>query len=61
MPSPRPFPPPWTIEELNDACFIVSEANGQSWPTFISSMLGSGLRSVQEETSGRKVKLHTAN
>jgi hypothetical protein len=29
MPSPRRFPPPWTIEELNDACFIVSDANGQ--------------------------------
>ena len=29
MPSPRRFPPPWTIEELNDACFVVSDANGQ--------------------------------
>jgi hypothetical protein len=27
--SSRRFPPPWTIEELNDACFIVSDANGQ--------------------------------
>jgi hypothetical protein len=27
--SERRFPPPWTIEELNDACFIVSDANGQ--------------------------------
>jgi hypothetical protein len=26
--SPRRFPPPWTIEEL-DACFVVSDANGQ--------------------------------
>jgi hypothetical protein len=25
----RRFPPPWTIEELNDACFIVSDASGQ--------------------------------
>jgi hypothetical protein len=25
----RRFPPPWTIEELNDACFVVSDANGQ--------------------------------
>ena len=23
------FPPPWTIEELNNACFIVSDASGQ--------------------------------
>jgi hypothetical protein len=22
---PRRFPPPWTIEEYNDACFIVME------------------------------------
>jgi hypothetical protein len=29
MPSPLHFPPPWTIEELNDACFVVSDANGQ--------------------------------
>jgi hypothetical protein len=27
--SPRRFPPPWTIEELNNACFVVSDANGQ--------------------------------
>jgi hypothetical protein len=23
------FPPPWTTEELNEACFVVSDANGQ--------------------------------
>jgi hypothetical protein len=27
--SPRRFPPPWSIEELNDVRFIVSDANGQ--------------------------------
>ena len=26
----RRFPPPWTIEEHNDACFIVRDANGQA-------------------------------
>ncbi len=25
----RRFPPPWTIEELNDACFVVRDHNGQ--------------------------------
>ena len=25
----RRFPPPWTVEELNDACFIVSDSAGQ--------------------------------
>jgi hypothetical protein len=22
------FPPPWTVEEVNTACFIVKDANG---------------------------------
>ncbi len=26
----RRFPPPWTIEEHNDACFIVRDKNGQA-------------------------------
>jgi hypothetical protein len=25
---PRRFPPPWTFEDHNDACFIVKDANG---------------------------------
>ena len=29
MPSPRRFPPPWTIEET-DACFIVKDATNQA-------------------------------
>jgi hypothetical protein len=27
--SNRRFPPPWSIEEHNDACFIVRDSNGQ--------------------------------
>ena len=23
------FPPPWSVEEYNDACFVVSDGNGQ--------------------------------
>jgi hypothetical protein len=30
MPSTRRFPPPWTIEEHNDACFIVRDSAGQA-------------------------------
>jgi hypothetical protein len=30
MPQHRRFPPPWTIEENNNACFIVRDANGQA-------------------------------
>jgi hypothetical protein len=26
---PRRFPPPWTIDETNDVCFIVRDKNGQ--------------------------------
>ena len=26
----RRFPPPWSIAEYNDACFIVSDHNGQA-------------------------------
>jgi hypothetical protein len=26
---PRRFPPPWSIEEINDACFIVRDKNGR--------------------------------
>jgi hypothetical protein len=25
----RRFPPPWSVEEYNDACFIVRDHNGQ--------------------------------
>jgi len=28
--SPRRFPPPWTVEEHNDSCFIVRDATGQA-------------------------------
>jgi endo-1,4-beta-D-glucanase Y len=28
MPGSRRFPPPWTFEEANNACFIVKDANG---------------------------------
>jgi hypothetical protein len=27
---PSSLPPPWAIEELNDACFVVSDHNGQA-------------------------------
>jgi len=28
--APRRFPPPWDIEEVNKACFIVRDNNGQA-------------------------------
>jgi hypothetical protein len=27
--SRRRFPPPWTVDEMNDVCFIVRDKNGQ--------------------------------
>jgi hypothetical protein len=32
--TPRRFPPPWTIDEYNDACFIVRDKNGQALAYF---------------------------
>ncbi len=29
-PCPRRFPPPWSIEEANAACFIVRDSTGQA-------------------------------
>jgi hypothetical protein len=28
--SKRRFPPPWTVDEMNAACFIVRDKNGQA-------------------------------
>ena len=30
MTKPRRFPPPWTIEDHNDACFIVKDRGGRA-------------------------------
>ena len=30
MPPARRFPPPWSIHEANDACFIVRDNTGQA-------------------------------
>ncbi len=30
MPHARRFPPPWTVEDKNNACFIVRDGNGQA-------------------------------
>jgi len=34
MPAARRFPPPWIVEEHNDACFIVKDATGQALGLF---------------------------
>jgi hypothetical protein len=30
MLPPRRFPPPWTVDKQNNACFIVRNATGQA-------------------------------
>jgi hypothetical protein len=42
MPSTRRFPPPWTIDEANDACFIVRDKNGQALDILNSKMARCG-------------------
>ena len=42
MPSPHRFPP-WTIEERNDACFIVRDATGQTLGGLLGYSLGTWL------------------
>jgi len=34
MASLRRFPPPWSVEEHNQACFIVKDDNGQTLAYF---------------------------
>jgi len=29
MPSDRRFPPPWSVEEMNEACFIVKDSGAE--------------------------------
>ena len=35
MPSARRFPPPWTVDELNDACYVVRDATGAGARLFL--------------------------
>ena len=34
MSKSRRFPPPWSIDEYNEACFIVKDATGQALAYF---------------------------
>ena len=38
MSSSRRFPPPWTLEEANDACLNIRDKNRQASPMSISRM-----------------------
>ena len=43
MPERR-FPPPWTVDDLNNACFIVRDENGQQLGYFYPSRSPAGAR-----------------
>jgi hypothetical protein len=35
----RHFPPPWSVEEYNDACFVVRDPSGQA-PSYVEDEPG---------------------
>ena len=41
----RRFPPPWTVDEMNNVCFIVRDKNGQQLGYFYFEM-SSGRRTA---------------
>ena len=57
MPSMRRFPPPWTLDERNDACFIVKDAIGQALGYFYfeRSPLSRQLRRARGAAAPRSV------
>ncbi|MGO8908804.1 MAG: hypothetical protein ACLQDM_05695 [Bradyrhizobium sp.] len=42
MPENRRFPPPWTVDEANNACFIVRDSTGQALGYFYARPTISG-------------------
>ena len=50
--EPRRFPPPWTIEELDGACFIVRDIAGQPL-TYVYYKEESGWRSLTRDDARR--------
>jgi len=46
MPAARRFPPPWTVDELNDACFIVRDRNWQALGYFYFDYACTGRRAA---------------
>jgi hypothetical protein len=58
----RRFPPPWSIEELNDACFIVRDANGQalSYVYFEDEPGRSSAAKLLTKDEARRIAVNTA-
>jgi hypothetical protein len=56
----RRFPPPWTIEEHNDACFVVKDATAQALGYFYFED-EPGRRSVAKLLSRDEARRMTVN
>ena len=54
MPSARRFPPPWSVDEYNNACFIGKDATGQALGYFyFEAKPGRCSTKVRSASSGR--------
>ena len=53
----RRFPPPWIVEEHNDACFVVKDATGQAlaYVYFERSLLSRQLRRARGAAALRSI------
>ena len=56
----RRFPPPWTVEQLNDACFIIKDSNGQAL-AYINCEEEPGRRSAAKLLTKDEAKRIAAN
>jgi len=57
-PCPQPaVPPPWTIEEANDACFIVKDHNGHAlaYVCFENKPAGSAAANLLTKGEARRI------
>jgi hypothetical protein len=58
--TPRRFPPPWTVEEYNDACFVVRDNDGQQL-AYVFFEYEPGRRSAAKLLSKDKARRVAAN
>jgi hypothetical protein len=56
----RRFPPPWTLEENNDACFIVRDKNGQALGYFEEEPGRRSAANLLTRDEGRRIATNDA-
>ena len=57
--SQRGFPPPWTVKQAGDACFIVCDANGQKL-AYVYYEEEPGRRSALTKDEARRIAVNFA-